>query len=97
MSTRFIVYGELFFIIIFSIEVKLHNYTLTKFFYLFFKTGINKEHCIVKRRLFQNHVFTADNQEAKWTDIIAQLELWTDPDLNYFFNSAVGDFQDKEG
>ncbi|TYK16460.1 Ulp1-like peptidase [Cucumis melo var. makuwa] len=36
-------------------------------------------------------------KEAEWTDATAHLALWTEPDLYYYFNLAVGDFQDKEG
>ncbi|TYK14972.1 Ulp1-like peptidase [Cucumis melo var. makuwa] len=45
----------------------------------------------------QNHVVTADNMEVEWTDMIRHLALWTNPDLDYYFNAPVGDFQDKEG
>ena len=27
----------------------------------------------------------------------AHLALWTEPDLDYYFNLAIGDIQDKEG
>ncbi|KAL4032767.1 hypothetical protein IC575_005849 [Cucumis melo] len=78
-------------------EVKLHNYILTKFFYLFFKTEINKEHYIVRQRLCDNHVLTTNNKGVEWINTTALLAPWTEPDLYYYFNSALGDFQDKEG
>ena len=70
---------------------------MTKFFYLFFKTGINKQHYIVWQRFFDTHVLTADNKKVEWTETTAHLELWTESDLEYYFNTALGDFQDKEG
>ncbi|KAL4030944.1 hypothetical protein IC575_009199 [Cucumis melo] len=81
----------------FSIEFKLHNYILTKFFYLFFKTRINKLHCIVWQRLFDTHVLTTDNKKGEWTNTTAHLNLWTKSNLKYYFNTAPGDFQDKQG
>ncbi|KAL0549344.1 hypothetical protein IC582_013825 [Cucumis melo] len=83
--------------LIFFIEVKLHNYILTKFFYLFFQAEINKPHCIIWLLLFDTHVLTADNKKAKWIDTTTHLNLWTEEDLEYYFNTALGDFQDKQG
>ncbi|KAL0544654.1 hypothetical protein IC582_019772 [Cucumis melo] len=62
-----------------------------------FMIGINKEHCIVRQRLFDNHVLTADNKEVKWTDTTTCLTLWTEAGLDYYFNLAVGDIQHKVG
>ncbi|KAL0560647.1 hypothetical protein IC582_001056 [Cucumis melo] len=61
------------------------------------KTGINKQHYIVWQRLFDTHVLTADNKKVEWTDTTTQLNLWTKSDLEYYFNTALSDFQDKEG
>ncbi|KAA0065299.1 Ulp1-like peptidase [Cucumis melo var. makuwa] len=38
-----------------------------------------------------------NNKKVEWTDTTAHLELWTESDLEYYFNTALGDFQDKEG
>ncbi|KAA0049772.1 Ulp1-like peptidase [Cucumis melo var. makuwa] len=38
-----------------------------------------------------------DNKKAEWTDTTTHLERWNDQDLEYYFNTALGDFQDKEG
>ncbi|TYK09609.1 Ulp1-like peptidase [Cucumis melo var. makuwa] len=38
-----------------------------------------------------------DNKKIKWIDIIAHLSLWTESDLEYYFNTILGDFQDKQG
>ncbi|KAA0045591.1 Ulp1-like peptidase [Cucumis melo var. makuwa] len=38
-----------------------------------------------------------DNQKAEWTDATTHLNLWTKEDLEYYFNTVVGDFQDKPG
>ncbi|KAL0544782.1 hypothetical protein IC582_019907 [Cucumis melo] len=83
-------------LIFFCIEVKLHNYILTKFFYLFFKTGINKEP-IIRQRLYDNRVLTADNKKVKWTDTTTHLTLWSEADLDYYFTSTIGAIQDKVG
>ncbi|KAL0556188.1 hypothetical protein IC582_004698 [Cucumis melo] len=40
-----------------------------------FMVGINKEHCIIRQRIFDNHVLIADNKEVKWTDITAYITL----------------------
>ncbi|KAA0047791.1 Ulp1-like peptidase [Cucumis melo var. makuwa] len=39
----------------------------------------------------------SDNHKAEWTNTTAHLNLWTEEDLEYYFNTAVGDFQDKPG
>ncbi|KAA0050467.1 Ulp1-like peptidase [Cucumis melo var. makuwa] len=38
-----------------------------------------------------------DNKKAEWTTTTTHLEQWNDQDLEYYFNTAFGDFQDKEG
>ncbi|KAL0533297.1 hypothetical protein IC582_030110 [Cucumis melo] len=60
-------------------------------------TGINKPHCIVWHRLFDTHLLTSDNKKADWKDTTTHLNLWTEKDLEYYFNIAVGDFQEKPG
>ncbi|KAL0551463.1 hypothetical protein IC582_010551 [Cucumis melo] len=62
-----------------------------------FITGINKPYCIVWHRLFDTHLLTADNKKADWKDTTAHLNLWTKEDLEYYFNTAIGDFQEKPG
>ncbi|KAL0553846.1 hypothetical protein IC582_007750 [Cucumis melo] len=62
-----------------------------------FITGINKPHCIVWQRLFYTHLLIADNKKAYWKDTTAHLNLWTEKDLEYYFKTAVGDFQEKPG
>ena len=42
-------------------------------------------------------MLTADNKEVEWTDTTTHLALWTKLDLDYYFNSALGDFQDNKG
>ncbi|KAA0036144.1 Ulp1-like peptidase [Cucumis melo var. makuwa] len=62
-----------------------------------FIAEINKPHCIIWLLLFDTHVLTADNKKAKWIDTTTHLNLWTEEDLEYYFNTALGDFQDKQG
>ncbi|KAA0065891.1 Ulp1-like peptidase [Cucumis melo var. makuwa] len=38
-----------------------------------------------------------DNKEAKWTDTTTHLPLWSEPDLDYYFTSAIGAIEDKVG
>ncbi|KAL4037009.1 hypothetical protein IC575_000592 [Cucumis melo] len=73
------------------IEVKLHHYILTKFFYLFFKTGINKPDCIVWQHIFDTHLVTSNNKKVEWTDTITHLNIWAEKDLEYYFNTGWGD------
>ncbi|KAL0555849.1 hypothetical protein IC582_004350 [Cucumis melo] len=84
-------------LIFFCIEVKLHHYILTKFFYLFFKTGINKPDCTVWNHIFDTHLVTPDNNKAKWTDPTAHLTIWTEKDVEYYFNTAVDDYEQIPG
>ncbi|TYK21613.1 Ulp1-like peptidase [Cucumis melo var. makuwa] len=60
-------------------------------------TGINKPHCIVWQRHFDTHLLTADNKKAYWKDTTAHLNVWTEEDLEYYFNTVVGDFKEKPG
>ena len=41
-------------------------------------------------------MLTVNNKKAEWTDTRTHLELWTESDLEYYFNTALSDFQDKE-
>ncbi|KAL4028707.1 hypothetical protein IC575_011917 [Cucumis melo] len=81
----------------FCIEVKLHHYILTKFFYLFFKLGINKPDCIVWNHIFDTHLVTPDNNKAEWTDPTTHLTIWTEKDVEYYFNIVVGDYDQIPG
>ncbi|KAA0058359.1 Ulp1-like peptidase [Cucumis melo var. makuwa] len=38
-----------------------------------------------------------DNKKVEWTDTTTHLNLWTEEDLEYYFNTTLGDFQDKQG
>ena len=69
---------------------------MTKFFYLFFKTDINKEP-VIRQRLFDNHLLAADNKEAKWTNTTTHLALWSELDLDYYFTLAIGAIEDNVG
>ncbi|KAL4026984.1 hypothetical protein IC575_015433 [Cucumis melo] len=59
-------------------------------------TGINKPDCIV-----WNHILIlirdTDNKKAEWTDPTAHLSIWTEKDVEYYFNTAVGDYNDIPG
>ncbi|KAL0534239.1 hypothetical protein IC582_028527 [Cucumis melo] len=81
----------------FCIEVKLHHYILTKFFYLFFKLGINKPDCIVWNHIFDTHLVTPDNNKAEWIDPTTHLTIWTEKDVEYYFNTTVGDYDQIPG
>ncbi|KAL0546441.1 hypothetical protein IC582_016349 [Cucumis melo] len=83
------------FFFFFCIEVKLHHYILIKFFYLFFKTRINKPDCIVWQHIFYTHLMTPDNKKDEWTDTTAHLNIWAEKDLEYYFNTTVSDFEQK--
>ncbi|KAL0552229.1 hypothetical protein IC582_011335 [Cucumis melo] len=81
----------------FCIEVKLHHYILTKFFYLFVKLGINKPDCIVWNHIFDTHLVTPDNNKVEWTDPTTHLTIWTEKDVEYYFNIAIGDYDQIPG
>ncbi|KAL4017484.1 hypothetical protein IC575_021037 [Cucumis melo] len=61
-----------------------------------FLTGINKPDCIV-----WNHILIlirdTDNKKVEWTDPTAHLSIWTEKDVEYYFNTAVGDYNDIPG
>ena len=42
-------------------------------------------------------MLTVDNKKAEWTDATTHFNLWTEEDLEHYFNTALGDFQDKHG
>ncbi|KAA0050681.1 Ulp1-like peptidase [Cucumis melo var. makuwa] len=75
---------------------KLCKYTFRAIDFAFI-TGINKPHYIVWQRLFDTHLLTADNKKVYWKDTTTHLNLWTEEDLECYFNTAVGDFQEKPG
>jgi len=64
---------------------------------LFLKLGINKPDCIVWNHIFDTHLVTPDNTKAEWTDPTAHLTIWTEKDVEYYFNTAVGDYNDIPG
>ena len=78
------------------IEIKLHNYIFAKLFYLFFKSSINKEPAI-NQRLFKDCVLTPDNKEVEWTNTTTHIAQWSENDLDFYFNSAIGAISDKVG
>ncbi|KAL4021789.1 hypothetical protein IC575_020606 [Cucumis melo] len=57
-----------------------------------FLLGINKPDCIVWNHIFDTHLVTPDNKKAEWTDPTAHLTIWTEKDVEYYFNTAVGDY-----
>ncbi|KAL4013745.1 hypothetical protein IC575_025928 [Cucumis melo] len=59
--------------------------------------GINKPDCIVWNHIFDTHLVTPDNTKAEWTDPTAHLSIWTEKDVEYYFNNAVGDYNDIPG
>ncbi|KAL0557003.1 hypothetical protein IC582_005521 [Cucumis melo] len=62
-----------------------------------FLLGINKPDCIVWNHIFDTHLVTPDNKKAEWTDPTAHLTIWTEKDVEYYFNTAVGDYNDIPG
>ncbi|KAA0044250.1 Ulp1-like peptidase [Cucumis melo var. makuwa] len=62
-----------------------------------FLLGINKPDCIVWNHIFDTHLVTPDNTKAEWTDPTAHLSIWTEKDVEYYFNTAVGDYIDIPG
>ncbi|TYK06283.1 Ulp1-like peptidase [Cucumis melo var. makuwa] len=60
-------------------------------------TGINKPNCIVWQHIFNTHLVTPNNKKAEWIDTTAHLNIWVEKDLEYYFNTAVGDFKEKPG
>ncbi|KAL0556967.1 hypothetical protein IC582_005485 [Cucumis melo] len=59
--------------------------------------GINKPDCIVWNHIFDTHLVTPDNKKAEWTDPTAHLTIWTEKDMEYYFNTAVGDYDHIPG
>ncbi|KAA0033563.1 Ulp1-like peptidase [Cucumis melo var. makuwa] len=62
-----------------------------------FLLGINKPDCIVWNHIFDTHLVTPDNTKAEWTDPTAHLTIWTEKDVEYYFNTAVGDYNHIPG
>ncbi|KAL0544528.1 hypothetical protein IC582_019645 [Cucumis melo] len=62
-----------------------------------FLLGINKPDCIVWNHIFDTHLVTPDNTKAEWTDPTAHLTIWTGKDVEYYFNTAVGDYNHIPG
>ncbi|KAL4017168.1 hypothetical protein IC575_024844 [Cucumis melo] len=60
-------------------------------------TGINKPDCIVWNHIFDTRLVTPDNKKVEWTDPTAHLNIWTEKDLEYYFNTAVGDYEQIPG
>ncbi|KAL4016885.1 hypothetical protein IC575_024547 [Cucumis melo] len=57
-----------------------------------FLLGINKPDCIVWNHIFDTHLVTPDNKKAEWTDPTTHLTIWTEKDVEYYFNPAVCDY-----
>ncbi|KAA0034997.1 Ulp1-like peptidase [Cucumis melo var. makuwa] len=55
--------------------------------------GINKPDCIVWNHIFDTHLVTPDNKKAEWTDPTAHLTIWTEKDVEYYFNTVVADMR----
>ncbi|KAL0546594.1 hypothetical protein IC582_016506 [Cucumis melo] len=62
-----------------------------------FLLGINKPDCIVWNHIFDTHLVTPDNKKAEWTDPTTHLTIWTEKDVEYYFNTAVGDYDQIPG
>ncbi|KAA0060268.1 Ulp1-like peptidase [Cucumis melo var. makuwa] len=62
-----------------------------------FLLGINKPDCIVWNHIFDTHLVTPDNKKAEWTDPTTHLTIWTEKDVEYYFNTAVGDYEHITG
>ncbi|KAL4013295.1 hypothetical protein IC575_025460 [Cucumis melo] len=60
-------------------------------------TRINKPDCIVWNHIFDTHLVTLDNNKAEWTDPTTHLTIWTEKDLEYYFNTTVGDYEQIPG
>ncbi|KAA0038138.1 Ulp1-like peptidase [Cucumis melo var. makuwa] len=59
--------------------------------------GIKKPDCIVWNHIFDTHLVTPDNKKAEWTDPTTHLTIWTEKDVKYYFNTAVGDYDHIPG
>ncbi|KAL0546586.1 hypothetical protein IC582_016497 [Cucumis melo] len=62
-----------------------------------FLLGINKPDCIIWNHIFDTHLVTPDNNKAEWTDPTTHLTIWTEKDVEYYFNTAVGDYDQIPG
>ncbi|TYK05156.1 Ulp1-like peptidase [Cucumis melo var. makuwa] len=60
-------------------------------------TGINKPDCIVWNHIFDTHLVTPDNNKAECTDPTTHLTIWIEKDVEYYFNTAVGDYEQIPG
>ncbi|KAL4038673.1 hypothetical protein IC575_002296 [Cucumis melo] len=60
-------------------------------------TGINKPDCIVWNHIFDTHLVTLDNNKAEWTDPTTHLTIWTEKDVEYYFKTSVGDYEQIPG
>ncbi|KAL4037211.1 hypothetical protein IC575_000799 [Cucumis melo] len=59
--------------------------------------GINKPDCIVWNHIFDTHLVTPDNKKAEWKDPTTHLTIWTEKDVEYYFDTAVGDYDQIPG
>ncbi|KAA0047742.1 MuDRA-like transposase [Cucumis melo var. makuwa] len=74
-----------------------HLCKLSSILHSSFLLGINKPDCIVWNHIFDTHLVTPDNKKAEWTDPTAHLTIWTEKDMEYYFNTAVGDYDHIPG
>ncbi|KAL0560781.1 hypothetical protein IC582_001194 [Cucumis melo] len=51
----------------------------------------------VWNHIFDTHLVTPDNNKAEWTDPTTHLTIWTEKDVEYYFNTAVGDYDQIPG
>ncbi|KAA0042072.1 Ulp1-like peptidase [Cucumis melo var. makuwa] len=47
--------------------------------------------------IFDTHLVTPDNTKAEWTDPTTHLTIWTEKDVEYYFNTAIGDYNHIPG
>ncbi|KAA0052273.1 Ulp1-like peptidase [Cucumis melo var. makuwa] len=59
--------------------------------------GINKPDCIVWNHIFDTHLVTPDNNKVEWTDSTTHLTIWTEKNVEYYFNTAVSDYDQIPG
>ncbi|KAL0556709.1 hypothetical protein IC582_005224 [Cucumis melo] len=62
-----------------------------------FILGINKPDCIVWNHIFDTHLVTPDNKKAEWKDPTAHLTIWTEKDVEYYFDTAISDYDQIPG
>ncbi|TYK25901.1 Ulp1-like peptidase [Cucumis melo var. makuwa] len=53
--------------------------------------------CIVWNHIFDTHLVTPDNNKAEWTDPTSHLTIWTEKDVEDYFNTTVGDYEGIPG